>query len=151
MNSRPLNYCPACTTWITLVLTSLHLAGCAPGTGGRVEVSGQVTFDGQPIENGSIALVPLDLAQGKSVGGTISGGTYLIPAAQGPLPGKYRVEIKALRKTGRKITTDMHPGGDNLVDQVEQFIPPRYNTRSTLTVEVKDRPKNELQFPLKTK
>ena len=99
----------------------------------------------------SIAFLPIAVPRGNTVGGSISAGAYLIPAAQGPLPGKYRVEIKATRKTGKQIKTDMHPDGDSLVDQIEQFVPPRYNTQSTLAADVREGVNEGVNFKLTTK
>ncbi len=132
------------------VLTCLAFGGClGSASNGRVEVSGKITVDGVPVEQGTIALVPL--GSGTSAGGTISAGDYSIPAALGPLPGKYRVEIKAVRKTGEKIVNAMRPAPDNLVDKIEQFLPPRYNSSSELNVEIQPSDNRNVNFDLTLK
>jgi hypothetical protein len=121
---------------ILWVLLGVFLIGCADDGLDRAEVHGQVTVDGQPIEQGSISLVPQPGTEGPAVGTAIEDGTYAFDHSDGPLPGSYRVEIRATRKTGRQIVDDMRPPGDNRVDEVEQYLPPRYNSKSELTVEV---------------
>lgn len=50
----------------------LFAAGCG---GGRANVEGQVTFDGQPVEQGTIVFEPVD-GKGAAAGGTIQNGKY---------------------------------------------------------------------------
>ena len=68
------------------------------------------------------------------------------------MPGKFRVEITASRKTGKQIPDPAAmmdtSEGNGMIDQYEQYIPPRYNKRSELTVEVTDDGPNEFDFPL---
>jgi hypothetical protein len=108
--------------------------GC--GGGNRSAVEGSVNFDGQPLESGTIAFVPIEGTQGPSSGGSISGGRYTVAADKGPFAGVYRVEIHAQRKSGRMIT--VHAGLKGLVEteETEEMIPPAYNKESTLRVEV---------------
>jgi hypothetical protein len=148
MNTTGTYYRSAVAVSLVLVAAAAPIAGCGSGTGGRVEVVGQVTYDGQPVDTGSIAFIPIDGSPGHAAGGILVAGRYKIPAAQGPLPGNYRVEIKATRKTGKKIIDDMRPPGENLVEQIEQFIPPRYNTNSKLTAEVPTESPAKLDFDL---
>ena len=142
----------ACKGSIGLLLVlAVPLVGCSPSTHGRVEVAGQVSIDGAPIEQGGISFIPLPPLAGPTAGARITAGKYQIPAIQGPLPGKHRVEIKAMRKTGRQIVNDMQPPPDNLVDEIEQFVPPRYNTQSTLTMDIIQGKNEQANFELKSK
>lgn len=114
-----------------------------PGCGGngaelnRAEVSGDVTVNGAPLEEGSIAFLPTEGTQGPSVGGTINQGRYLIPVEEGPVVGTYRVEIRATRETGRKIEAGPPSPPGTMIDEVKAFIPAKYNAKSTLTAEIK--------------
>ena len=118
-----------------VLLSSLLLVGCGGGSA-RLPIAGSVTFDDAPIEEGSITFLPLDTEKQFTAGATITAGNYAVPAAQGLAPGKYRVEIKASRKTGKKIVDDMRRPPDNMVDEIEQFVPAKFNTASTLVAEI---------------
>ncbi|MEA1949915.1 MAG: hypothetical protein U9N87_00905, partial [Planctomycetota bacterium] len=71
---------------------------------------------------------------GPSAGGEIINGEFAVQADKGVLPGSFRVEITASRKTGRK-TRDRVSG--ELTDVFAQYLPPQYNSNSKLTYEVK--------------
>lgn len=72
------------------------LAGCGGPTDGRVSVTGTVTFDGQPLQEGMITFVGSNgvaAAQGR-----IQNGSYsLRPSAnvEGIDPGDYRVIVQS--------------------------------------------------------
>lgn len=127
-----------------LVVIGIVLAsclGCSSGDGvTRASVSGKVTLDGAPIEKGTITLVPAEGTKGPAVGGAIQHGSYTIPAAQGPVLGKYQFQVSAPRKTGRKVKP--RPGvalppsmADKEFDEIVD-LPERYNTQSTLIYEI---------------
>jgi hypothetical protein len=61
---------------LTLLFVAV-LSGCSRSS--RGSLSGKVTFDGQPVEDGTIMLIPED-GKGKEVGGTINGGRYSLNA-----------------------------------------------------------------------
>jgi hypothetical protein len=130
------------------------LAAAAAGCGGdglnRASVEGTVKVDGVLLEQGSLALIPMAGTTGPSAGATIENGSYSIPADKGPVPGTYRVEIKALRKTGRQIVDEHQPPPNNRIDEMEQFIPPQYNADSKLSAEVKAGKNRDVNFDLLT-
>lgn len=72
-------------------LVALAAAGC--GGGDSAVLSGSVTYDGQPVENGTITLLPED-GKGPSAGGQISGGQYRI---EGVTPGRKIVRILGVK------------------------------------------------------
>jgi hypothetical protein len=136
----------------TFLLFLLAMAtGCGGDNLGRVSVEGSVSVDGAPLADGSLSLIPAAGTTGPSAGATIENGAYFIDADKGPVPGTYRVEIKAMRKTGRKIVDEHQPPPNNLLDEMEQFIPPQYNANSTLSVEVKAGKNRDVDFALNTK
>ena len=67
-----MNRTPAALAAITLILL-LAVSGC----GGSTAVSGSVSYEGQPVENGSITFIPAD-GRGPSSGGTITAGRYQV-------------------------------------------------------------------------
>jgi hypothetical protein len=132
-----------------LVLFLAALSGCGYGKNDRVPVTGTVTFDGEPVEDGVITFVP----QGgggevKKVGATIHGGKYALAADRGPLPGNYRVEVVWNKKTGKKVTTPGDTG--TTIDETKQVIPPRFNRDTTLTAEIKPAA-NTVDYDLKSR
>ena len=77
-------------------LLAATLAGCGPENPlGPQALLGQVTLDGQPLEQGNIEFHPLE--GDVQSGGQITGGRYSIPAHEGATPGKYRVAIYRFR------------------------------------------------------
>lgn len=112
-------------------------AGCGKSP---TTVQGTVTFDGQPVANGSIVFEPADGA-GPTAGGQIVQGKYQLADVA---PGDKIVRITAIRETGRQVDSGLQTAGTatgpsapgQAVDEVEQFIPAIYNQDSTLTCEV---------------
>lgn len=126
----------------------LVIAGCGGSdTDGRVEVSGLVTLDGQPLDDAHITLIPE--SSGPAVSGAITGGEFRLGAAEGPAVGPYFVEIDAVRPTGRTIE---HPDlfGET-TEETENIIPPQFNRRSTLRVEVVADGDNRFEFAVTTR
>jgi len=62
-------------------LAVVLIAGCGGGSGGTV--SGAVTYDGQPVGDGTITFLPAD-GKGPTVGGPIAKGVYLVDVPPGP-------------------------------------------------------------------
>jgi hypothetical protein len=122
---------------ITLGVLTLAVAlGCGAEEGdGLHPLSGTVTFDGEPIDLGSIALIPAGggTAGQRASGGVIQNGTYEIPAEKGPNAGTYRIEIHWLKKTGRVLTDPM--SGDKY-DERKEALPARFHSKSDLTVAI---------------
>ena len=130
------------------------LLACAGCGNQKFPIAGEVTFDGQPVSEGVISLEPAD-GRGPTTGGKIIDGKYQLMSAASPLPGKKIVRISAGRKTGRKIRPPgiQAPEG-NLIDEIDRYIPPMYNTQSTLTCDVSAQGPNRFDFhllPAKTK
>ena len=72
--------------------------------------------------------------------GIIQKGRYTLE--KGPAPGTYRVQIYWHKKTGRKIGPP-----DQATDERKQAIPPKYNEKTELKVEIKPG-RNPLDFDL---
>jgi hypothetical protein len=103
-----------------------------------------VTYDGQPVQEGSISFESTD-GKGSVTGGVITAGKYDVPGAVGTTPGEKIVRITAVRKTGRRIPSGE---GSGLVDEIVPYIPSRYNTESTLRVQVTSGKVNTHDFHL---
>lgn len=125
-------------------------AGCLGPAGPTLsQVYGTVMFDGKPVEDGTISFVPDVKTTGPVAGGKITNGDYNI-VERGPALGKYKVEIIATRKTGKKLAAAMPAPPGTMVDETEQYIPTNYNSRSELTVEIEPG-RNEHSFDLTSK
>src|SRR5262245_24475246 len=129
---------------VALYLAALGaLSGCADPRA-RQEVTGQVTLQGKPVEDGIIQFAPLD-GQGTGDGAQIVNGKYRIPREKGLSPGKYRVSIYA--GDGRSGAGDASPDSPHAGSRPgKERVPPEYNERSEVIKEViKDGP-NKFDF-----
>ena len=129
-------------------------AGCGGGSDDgldRQNVYGKVTLDGAPLPHGIISFDPAEGSPGTvSVGGVVTDGSYNIERATGPTPGKYRVSIRSAG-TDEGIDLNAAPGAPPPRKKAAKDpIPPEYNTKSTLTAEVKAE-STEVNFDLKSK
>jgi len=124
-------------TSITLVcgLLLLLAIGCGKSGSNRSAISGNVTLDGKPIEHGSILFTPIEGTKGTVAGGPIEGGQYRLANDKGPAIGQNRVEIHAMRQTGKMVQKPLAPRGEMIEESVEA-IPPRFNSASTLKTQI---------------
>jgi hypothetical protein len=128
-----------------LIALCLSTLGCS---GDRAKVSGTVTLNGRPIEEGAITFIPVEGTQGPGSGAAIRDGQYHIPADKGVTVGKNRVELRAFINTGRKVKDPTAAPGA-LTDERVPAFPPEYNDRSTLVRDVR-RGSNTLDFDIRT-
>jgi hypothetical protein len=125
----------------------LILLGCSRATG-RQSIEGTVTVDGAPLAEGSIVFLPQPGTKSPTAGGDVAQGRFRISPAGGAACGTFRVEITALRKTGKKV---MDPQLNKMIDGTEQFVPAQYNRESKLTATVTEQGPNKFEFALKSK
>lgn len=123
--------------------------GCGKKGPQRAAVAGHVTLDGQPINEGVIQFLPFEGTIGPEAGGVITKGQYDIAQQRGPVVGKARVELRASKKTGRRVQDPTGRPG-TLTDEYKEMFPPDFNTNSALVREIKD-DRNELDFDIRTK
>jgi len=138
------SWCLSVLNWSICCLAILSL-GCEAGNpDGRIPLSGSVSWEGTPVEKGYILFV--STSGGKSSGGQIVDGSFELVEKKGVPRGKYKVKITANRPSGKKVPDSDFP--DELIDEIEQYIPKRYNDQSDLTLEV-DGPLDALSYDLK--
>lgn len=137
---------------LTIVAMLLLCCGCEQSDGPlRVAVAGSATLDGAPIAEGTINFFPAGETKGPTAGASIMDGRYSIAIAKGPCVGRYRVEIRGSKKTGRQVSLPGPPKAARvMVDEIIEIVPSRYNAQSTLEAELKPT-QNELEFSLSTK
>jgi hypothetical protein len=105
----------------------LAAAGCGKS---KPMMEGLVTLDGEPIEKGTIMLIPAN-GKGQSAGGGIVAGRYRITASAGPM----QVRINAARKDGT-MPDPLNPGSGVMVDRYVEYVPDRYNEKTELDVTI---------------
>jgi hypothetical protein len=134
--------------WL-VVLALAALGGCSGSDEAKtMRVWGDVSYNGAPIADGTIDFVSADGSPPAQA--PIKEGHYDLPASAGPLAGKtYRVEISALKKTGKSMPNVMGDGAPTM-EPLYNTIPKQYNTESTLSAPISpDGSKNQFDFALK--
>lgn len=127
------------------------LLGCSAASELK-PLEGNVTVDGAPLPNGAITFIPKEATGGPVAGASIVDGRYRISPSDGVLTGEFRVEITAMRNTGKKVPViDLATGENKVVDETAQYIPARYNQQSELTAEVSPQGSNQFDFSIKSK
>jgi hypothetical protein len=126
------------------------LVGCGESMK-RGEVSGKVTVDGKPLQDGAISFFPAD-GKGPTAGGVIEDGEYLvqIPLTFGDVTEarRMKVTISAPKVVGMKKLYNTEHSIERPV--TAESLPARYNAKSELSIEVKPG-NNEQNFDLKSK
>lgn len=103
--------------------------GCSSGDGRDLRaISGQVSFEGVPIESGAIHFMP---ERGTPEGATIEHGRYATRVS----PGRNVVKVFGSRPHPTKTVPDADPARPP-VPLMEDFIPKQFNDHSTLSVVV---------------
>jgi hypothetical protein len=115
-----------------LFLTLMMAVGCQ-ASNGRYPVSGDVSLDGEAVDQGAIVFMPTEGETIKS-GGRITDGRYTIVSEKGPALGKHRVLLYWEKKTG-KTYVDRDSG--DVYDRREEGLPKIYQSEnSPLLVEI---------------
>jgi len=99
---------------------------------------GTVTFDGRPVEGGEIIFVPVDKGVAPDAGRIDKGAYDLLVKA-----GNKRVEIRASRPVLGGKPNPMGP-------VYQDYIPEKYNARTTLAADVKPEGANHFDYELKS-
>jgi hypothetical protein len=118
---------------VLVACVGVLLAGCAPSNPqGRLGISGKVTFEGRPLDQGTIQFTPLDSESGVGGGAMIQNGSYIVEAEKGLVPGKYRVRIFSAE--GQGGAAEEMPGMAE--EAPKERIPANYNMDSALEADV---------------
>jgi hypothetical protein len=118
----------------------LVAVGCGKSKPSFQEVSGHVMFQRHLLRKGLIEFVPTSPG-GSSAGAIIRDGKYTVRTEAGLLPGSYRVKI--VPTVPPRADWEATPqGGPQIV------IPPKYNSNTTLTAEVKAESPQTIDFAL---
>ena len=145
-----------------LALICLVTGGCRNEGGDdlpREPISGTVTFEGKPLANGTIQFQPASQAEGMAAGGMVADGRFEVPRNEGPVPGKYKVQIDSIDETVTVPAPESpaSPEGDVMPGELiippkkmmrKRLIPPRYNSQTVLTAQVRPGGPNRYEFDL---
>ena len=120
-----------------LAVAVLVITACGKGRLERVPVSGTVSYDGQPVAQGTIRFAPLSGQKVPLSAAQIKDGKYTADSKGGVAVGEYRVEIDAYHK-GKPTNPSrpLPPGVERGSTGWVQYIPPKYGTESELTFTV---------------
>jgi hypothetical protein len=109
-----------------LIFSMALLCGCG---GGAARVTGEVTFEGQPVGDGAISFLPAD-GKGPAAGGPIVAGRYTV---ENLTPGPKLVKIEAVKKVPfarsseemakRAAVNKLFGDGSGIIDPAD-IIPP---------------------------
>lgn len=142
-----MNYKTVCRVCVVGFLT-LGLWGCGGGsdTPPTGQVSGVVTLDEKPLEHAQLIFQP---ENGRpSVAETDSDGNYELTytgSTSGALLGAHKVVITSAVEA---FSDETGAGKDR--EARPELLPAKYNTKTTLTAEVKEG-SNQIDFALKSK
>lgn len=109
--------------------------GCSKDGANNGAIQGEVKLDGKPLEQGTIRFLPAQGVKGAIAATEIVKGKYQFTGKAGPAVGMNRVEINGVRKTGRVIKKVFPQHGTT--EETVEAIAPRFNSKSTLTFEIK--------------
>lgn len=114
--------------------------GCGSGPQLGMAIHGQVTYQGKPVESGTLTFTNIGSSTVRPMSVNIVNGGYSLLATEGLLAGTYRVQIEGYRKTGRKIPDLASPLAPNqkraLIDERMPYLPARFNERSNLQAHI---------------
>lgn len=114
--------------WTTAVALLISVCGCGNNAQKLYDVTGTVTFDGQPVTDGEIILIPIEAGKTPDAG-PIKDGKFSVKTQA----GEKKVDIQAVRKHPTRTMPDPVTGTR---PALESYIPERYNKKTELTAKV---------------
>lgn len=127
--------------WMVLVVLTITALGCDQGPK-QGQVIGRVTLDGKPLD-GTVSFEPVD-GKGATASAFIQGGAFEASVEVGQK--KIRFSVPKVVGKRRAYETPDSP----MIEDVEEFLPARYNVMSDLMIDVKAG-KQDVQFNLDSK
>ena len=103
---------------------------------GTIPVCGSVTCGDEKVPTGKVSFVPVENTRGPVRGALIVDGRYRIDSQGGVPWGKYRVEVDARKKTGRKVQASNGREMTTIDEEVRTGAEAYAGARSPLVIEV---------------
>jgi hypothetical protein len=121
---------------ILLGLACLTLSGCSKGPTAKV-ITGDIACGSEKVPLGEVSFVPIEGNTARICGARIIEGQYRIDTQGGVPLGKYRVQVDARKRTGRKVEGFL--GIEKaMIDEEVRLGPERYaNQNSPLVVDIR--------------
>lgn len=131
---------------LSIVVIIVCLSGCGSNERwNKVIVSGDITYQGKPLELGRIRFIPSNGSQGPITVEKVEGGRYTTESTNGVPVGTLRVEITGYDPEEYK-NAPTGPGAP----PVRQLLPDKYNRNSELKVSLEPEPSTQTHdFDLK--
>jgi hypothetical protein len=126
-----------CFVYSLATALAILMPGCSGESIERATVSGSVTLDGKPLSSGQIRFRPTGENRGPGWSAWIKDGHYTTEGTKGTPVGELRVEIDGYRTPSWYKPTTAPPDDDvqGMIPQ-EQFLAPKYNLQSELTMSI---------------
>ena len=119
------------------VLLAGFVAGCDHDGLERVVVSGTVTYQGKPLEEGQIRFQPTANTKAPTSGAFIRKGTYRVDSQGGVPIGTYKVRIEASRVGTERVSSSSEEAlSVESTPPREQYIPAKYNRATQLEITI---------------
>jgi hypothetical protein len=132
----------------TLLLLPIVI-GCSDNNPqGRVAVRGEVTFDGKPLEQGSILFSSVSgTTPMVATGSPIRNGKFSLPAEKGLIPDQtYSVQFRSVEDISSTRKETGNPM--NAIPKTRSILPRKYGVESKETVTATKKSPNVFQFDL---
>lgn len=131
----------------------LICAGCGGSVqdprGQRVAAAGSILLDEFPLDGGRVIF---ETDQGRGMvraTAAIQDGCFEFPRSSGPIVGGARVKVYPPEMEMEELESVRGGNADVLVNPYKVWIPPEYNTETTLVANVtKDPEQNQFEFKL---
>ncbi len=133
------------------VLVGGLLTGCSDNPAGLAAVTGTVTLDGTPLDQGSIHFESLAGGDAVNTGAVIENGQYQVPAKNGLKPGQFKVSISSAAAVETITDPEAAMNAASANKPPANRIPPQYNSQTTLEATVSESGPNVFDFDLKSK
>ena len=143
-------FCRNVAMLLPCLLATIMGCGSVPNPDGRMDVSGTITLNGNPV-GGMAGITFAPVAEGEGGGnGQIRKGAYHLTGYDGVKPGKYIVRIFASvdfdKSTGKIADSNIIFGNEVSVD----LIPAEFNRDSKIEFEVVSGRANVFNYDVKT-
>lgn len=122
--------------WLVLSILAVSVLGCGAKGPELIGMSGEVTYNGEPIKDGEIAFSPEAGTAAPPTSTAITNGKFQLPAQWALTPGTYSVAVRAYKPSegdgklpGGGLDRPPVPGGIPMRDQI---LPAKFNTKSTI-------------------
>ena len=116
-----------------------------------MDVSGTIKLNGQLLTNsGSIKFEPIGGNPQDGGSGRINDSKFLLTGMDGVIPGKYKVKINVEQMYDRKTGEPSTPQTGDFDSYRVYFVPPEFNSQSTIEFEVVRGKRNVFDYDIVT-